>query len=334
MNEHEEALCACGSGKRYVDCCLPAHIARRQVNQARALNEDIKEVMRGRDFESLEAMNAFIRAYCDRRNAEPKADFLGLSAEQTHLLINRPLEGTHGLLRLNDSFGTEDMAGIPVVENTVRFLRALAEAGPQKATAKGNLPREFAKCLFDEIDDGCWKDYIKFRSEEDSTILHSLRLILTKGGWVRKHKGDFSLTRRGRKSVEEGFSAADYLDLFRTFSLDFNWRFQDLYPEFDIIQQGYLFGLYIVHMKAREFAVQYSLAPHFIRAFPLVLTETNEKIYDPYREVSNCFTVRFIERFCAYFGLIETKGRTQDPVDWRFSLRASRFYDKLLLWKI
>jgi hypothetical protein len=44
--------------------------------------------------------------------------------------------------------------------------------------------------------------------------------------------------------------------------------------------------------------------------------------------------LRFLERFCAYFGLIETRGRTEDPIDRRFSFRASRFYDKLLHWKI
>jgi len=334
MDEHEKALCPCGSGKLYVDCCLPAHIARSQVNQARAFNEEMNEVIRGRDFDSIEAMNAFAQAYCDRTNAEPKADFAGLSAEQVHLLINRPLEGTRDLLRLNDSFGPEDMAAIPVVENAVRFLRALAEAGPQKATAKGNLPREFARRLFDEIDDSRWKKYINFRSETDSMTLQSLRLILTMGAWIRKHKGNFSLTRKGRKSAEEGFSAADYLDLFRIFTLDFNWRFQDRYPDFDIIQRGYLFALYLLHMKAREFVEQCSLAPHFIRAFPWVFTEAGWVRDDLYREVSGCFTVRFLERFCAYFGLIETRCQTEDPIDRRFSVRANRFYDKLLYWKI
>jgi len=58
------------------------------LNPARAFNEEMNEVIRGRDFDSIEAMNAFARAYCDRTNAEPKADFAGLSAEQVHLLIN------------------------------------------------------------------------------------------------------------------------------------------------------------------------------------------------------------------------------------------------------
>jgi hypothetical protein len=334
MNEHEKAICPCGSGKRYIECCLPSHIAKSQTNLARAFNEEMNEVIRGRAFDSIEAMNAFVQAYCDRTNAEPKADFLGLSADQVHRLIDFPLDRTADIVRLNDSFSRDDMAGIPVVENTTRFLRALAEVEPLKATATGNLPREFARRLFDKIDDFRWKKYIKFQSEEDSMTVHSLRLLLTKGGWVRKHKKHFRLTRKGRRSVDEGFSATDYLDLLRTFTREFNWGFQDRYPDFDIIQRGYLFALYIIHMKAGEFVEFYSLAPHFIRAFPLVFTEADELRDDLYREVSGCFTLRFLERFCAYFGLIETRGRTEDPVDRRFSFRASRFYDKLLVWKI
>jgi hypothetical protein len=334
MNEHEKALCPCGSGKPYVLCCLLSHIAKSQANLARAFNVEMKEVIRGRAFDSIEAMNAFAQAYCDRTNAEPKADFLGLSADQVHRLIDFPLERVADLVLLDDSFSRDDMAGIPVVENATRFLRAMAEVEPLKATATGNLPREFARRLFDEIDDFRWKKYIKFRSEEDSMAVHSLRLLLTKGGWIKKHKGQFRLTRKGWRSVDEGFSAVDYLDLLRTFTREFNWRFQDRYPDFDIIQRGYLFALYIIHMKAREFVEFYSLAPHFIRAFPLVFTEADELRGDLYREISGCFTLRFLERFCAYFGLIETRGRTEDPIDRRFSFRASRFYDKLLHWEI
>jgi len=42
----------------------------------------------------------------------------------------------------------------------------------------------------------------------------------------------------------------------------------------------------------------------------------------------------FLERFCAYFGLVETKPRGEDPHARRFFFKASGFLDKLLTWKI
>ena len=334
MKEHENAPCPCESGKRYVDCCLGLHLARSQENPARALNEEIEKLVGGRNFDSLEAMNEFVSNYCDRRNAEPKADFLGLSAEQIQWLVDFPLEGTDELVRLNDSFGQSDMAGIPVVDNAVRFLQAMAEVEPLKATANGNLPRDFAARLFDDIDRSRWKKYMKFRREADSMTVHSLRLILTMGGWLKKGKGSFRLTRKGKKSVEEGFSTADYLDLFWTFTRKFDWRFQDYCLDLEIIQRAYLFALFLVHKKARGFMEDYRLGPHFVRAFPLALTEAELTQGDPYEKVSFCFSLRFLERFCAYFGLIETKPRIKDPFDRRFFFKASPFLDKLLTWKI
>ncbi|MBE3124886.1 MAG: SEC-C domain-containing protein [Acidobacteria bacterium] len=334
MNEHENAPCPCESGKRYIDCCLKLHLAKSRENHARAANEEAQRILRDKNFDSLEALNNFMRVYWDRRNAEPNPDFLGLSSDQIRRLIDFPFQSTDDLVRLNDSFGQNDMAGIPVVDNAVRFLRAMAEVEPLKATAAGNLARDFAKRLFDDIEQSDWKKYINFRSETDSMTVHSLRLILTMGGWLKKEKGWFRLTRKGRKSVEAGFSAADYLDLFRTFTQKFNWGFQDGYPGLEIIQRAFLFSLLLVHKKGGEFLENYRLGPYFVRAFPLALAESERFPCDPYERISRCFSLRFLERFCAYFGLIETKSLGEGPLDRRFFFKASGLLDKLLTWKI
>ncbi len=334
MNEHQKAVCPCGSGKRYVDCCLAAHIARSHADTAREFNEEIRRLIGARHFDSIEAMNEFARLYCDRYNREPQADLLGLSPDQVCWLADFPLEGTHELLRLDTSLGRDDLADIPVVRDAECFLRALAEAEPVKMTSAGNLPRDLAKRLFDEVDRSRWKKYIKFRSETDSMPLHTLRLVLTMGGWARKLKGRFQLTKRGREVSERGFMGTDYSDLFRAFTRRFNWKYQDSFPDFDIIQRSYLFSLYLVHRKARTFVADYALAPHFVRAFPAVLADAGMIESEIYPAFSHCYQVRFLDRFCAYFGLVETKPRGPDPFDSRFDLKVSRFYDKLLAWKI
>jgi hypothetical protein len=334
MQEHEKAICICGSGKHYVNCCLPAHIARSRANPAREFNEEIRRLIGARHFDSIDALNEFSRLYCDRYNRAPQEDLLGLSPDQVHWLVDYPLEGTQDMLRLDSSLGRDVLADIPVVRDAECLLKTLAEAGPVKMTATGNLPRDLAKRLFDEIDRSRWKKYIKFRSETDSMPLHSLRLILSMGGWIRKLKGRLQLTKRGHKVGEQGFTGADYADLFWAFTRRFNWKYQDRFPDFDIIQKSYLFSLYLLHKHARAFVADYQMAPHFVRAFPAVLAETATIEKEAYAAFSHCYRVRFLDRFCAYFGLIEMKPRGPDPFDSRFDLRISRFYDKLLTWKI
>lgn len=334
MFEHQKALCPCGSGKPYVECCLSRHQAKCRENPARALNEEIGRLISGKAFDSTAAMNEFVRAFCDRRNAEPRPEYLGLSADQVYWMVEFPLEGTERLVALNESLVPADFSSVPIVESATFFLRVLAEAGPVKATVTGNLGLHFAKRIFDEIDHTRWKRYVSFRSEEDSSIVQSLRLILTYGGWIRKTKGVFRLTRRGEKSVENGFSTSDFLRLFWYFTGTFNWAFQDRCPEFTYIQKTYLFSLFLIHRKARDFVEGHSLTPYFVRAFPQVLAEAPGFLVDAYETVNWCHTHRFLERFCADFGLIERESFSEDPFDSRFRFKAGPFFDKLLIWKI
>ncbi len=333
MEWHKKAECHCGSGKRYVACCFAADRIRAFESPTQAADEELRELVRSRVFDSPEAMSEFARSFCDKKNAEPRPEYLGLSADQVHMMIEFPLEGTQDLVILNESLRPGDLSAAPIVEDATFFLRTMAEAGPVKATVTGNLGRDFARRLFDVIDHSRWKEYVSFRSEEDSSKVQSLRLVLTQGGWIRRAKGVFRLTRRGERSVQEGFSTADFLRLFWTFTGKFNWAFQDRYPEFQVIQRSYLFSLFLIHRKARDFIEDYSLTPFFIRAFPLVLAEEPEILSDPFWTVNVCYVFRFLERFCAAFGLIETKPVSKDPKESRFRFKASPFFDKLLQWR-
>lgn len=290
--------------------------------------------MSGKDFPSLEEANRFLRAYNDRRNSEPKHDFLGLSADQVHRLIDLPFSHSSDMVLFKSDFGKEDMIEIPIVSQSIRFLGDLASVEKLKATAIGNLPPDFAKPLFLEFDQSPLKKYIKFRTETDSMTVHSLRLILSLGGWIKKEKGYFRLTRKGTKAVEQGFSAADYLDLFTAFVQKFNWGFQDGYPAFEIIQRATLFSLLLLHKKARSFRKSYSLSPYFIQAFPLILVEAEPRWDDVFSQIDRCYELRFLERFCVYFGLIELRERNPDPLERTLVLKTSLFFDRLMTWKI
>ena len=326
--------CPCGSGRPYVGCCLGRHIEKSRANPFPELHESLKKEMAGRDFASLDEANAFLKAFYERRNSAPSPDFLGLSPDQVRRLIQWPLTDPSDMLVFNRDLKPEDLSGIPIVSNAVRFLRDLAAAEPLKATAKGNLPPVFAKRLFDDLDDTPLKEIIKFRSEADSGTVHVLRLVLTMAGLIRKEKGSFRLTRKGRRAVEDGFSGENYLDLFLQFASKFNWGFQDGFSDFRIIQQSVLFSLYLLRKKARVYIGSHSLSPYFVRAFPMILAESNPLYGSAYSLIDRGYIVRFLERFCEYFGLIGLRVRSEDPLQRTFVFRTSPVFEKFLKWKI
>ncbi|MCX6561804.1 MAG: SEC-C domain-containing protein [Candidatus Aminicenantes bacterium] len=329
---YEKALCPCGSGKRYVECCLNRHIEKSRENPLQNSKEELKKIMARKDFSSLEAANEFLRVYWTRRNSEPRADFLGLSSDQIHRLIDLPFTHTSDIVRFNADYETEILTEIPIVKDVRRFLDAFAGAEPLKATATGNLPREFAKALFEELDRSRLKKYIKFRTETDSLDVHTLRLVLEIVGWVRKSKGYFRLTQKGRKALDVGLSASNYLDLLSSYICRFNWGYQDRYPEFEIIQRAALFSLYLLHKKARQSVASHSLSPYFIRAFPRILAEVQSPWKNIFSIIDDCFALRFIERFCGYFGLIDVQERS-DPLGHIRILQVNGFFDRLMTWK-
>jgi len=149
------------------------------------------------------------------------------------------------------------------------------------------------------------------------------------GGWIKKEKRYFKLTARGKKALKNGFSSQHYIRLLKTFALKFNWAFQDGYPYF-----------WILHKKARNFIEDISLSPYFVRAFPGIFKEFGPKkseveaIKEYYRQVSRCFSVRFLERFCAYFGLIEARKKEIGPLPSNLIVRTSDFFDNFFLWKV
>ncbi len=96
-------------------------------------------------FRSIDEAQNFLDAWTARRNAEPVPEFLGLSPEQMHRVLYRPFEDTSDIVTLNKNISREEIAEVPVVRETVYFLKRLSELEPLKATVKGNLPRAFAQ---------------------------------------------------------------------------------------------------------------------------------------------------------------------------------------------
>jgi len=310
----------------------PDPFMEENPNVAEVLNE-MRSAFRDQDFESIDEAQTFADAWLEKNNADPLPEFMGLSPEQMHRVLYRPFEDTSDIVTLNEKISREEIPGVPVVRETVYFLKRLSELEPLKATVKGNLPRAFAQEMHRVFSEVPGFDYL-IMSEQDDWKLSALRYVLDVGGWIKKRNQKFSLTRRGLNVVKNGFSPDHFFHLLDTYLHRFNWASNDFYPRLEIIQQGVLFSCYLLHRKANTYIHADELAECFIQAFPNILHTAEE---DPFSEsgtiLHRAFCVRFLERFCHYFGLVTIKTEQKPPFVINYEVQTTPLFKSMLLWK-
>jgi len=325
--------CPCGSGKKYKNCCLGKQDQKSEKNLAQQVMEEIREQLNNREFESLEEANEFVGHFMERKQAVPQIDFLGFSSEQIHRMLHHPLETLEDMVRFNQALEPEAFLQIPVVKNSLFFLTRLKQVEPLKGTTKGNLPLAFAQELYTEFLDPSDRFHRSIRSEEDALAVNSLRHVLKMCGWLKKMKNHYSLTAKGTRLIEQGFSGSHFFSLMNVFVRRFNWAFQDRYPSFWIIQGGVVFSLFMLHRKGRQFIAAGELGDSFIRAFPAVIGEAEETMpLLRIEDIRGCFSLRFLDRFCEYFGLADIRRERTGAYKSDLFVKKSAFYDQYIKW--
>ena len=300
---------------------------------AQRVMEEMREALDSQEFDSLEEAQVFLDRFMESKNRVPQLDFLGLSSEQVYRMLHGPVEDLGDMLRFNHQLEPSAFQDIPIVKNTLFFLNRLKDLEPLKATAKGNLPLTFARELHDKFLNPSRRFQFRIRSEEESISVNTLRHILRMCSWVKKARNYYSLTKKGRSLLAQGFLEAHFFRLLNVFTRQFNWAFQDRYPSFWIIQGGFVFSLYLVHRKARRFIEDKDLGDYFIKAFPMILSEAEGiSFLDPSDTVKNCFSLRFLEHLCEYFGFVDTRREKKEPYGFRLFVKKSAFYDQYISW--
>jgi hypothetical protein len=297
--------------------------------------DEMRSAMKGKAFESIEEAQAFADAWLEKKNAEPKSEFLGLSPEQLHRMIYRPFDETSDIVTLNKNLSDERILEIPIVKEAVYFLRRLGELQPLRATAKGNLPRAFACEIHDRFPEDPEFSY-PIVSEEGDMKLSALRHILNVCGWIKKRNQKFYLTQKGEILNGKGLGRDDFHHLFQTYMQKFNWASRDFYPGLGIIQQAFLFSCYILYRKAKTNISANELSTYFIQAFPAVLN-TEERYLsseESYPLLQHSFYIRFIERFCEYFGLVTIEKKEKRSLQLDYLIRTTPFFDEMFQWKL
>jgi hypothetical protein len=310
----------------------PDRVTKENPKSAEIMNE-MHSAFKDQNIKSIDEAQAFADAWFEKKNATPSPGFLGLSPEQMHRVLYSPFQATSDLVTLNKNLSMEEFAAVPVVVETIYFLRRLGEMEPLKATVKGNLPRTFAQEMHDAFSDFPDRRF-RIMSEEDDWKLSALRHILDMGGWLKKRRQTFFLTRRGQNVVKNGLSSDDFFHLLDTYMRKFNWASRDLYPTLEIIQQGVLFSLFLLHRKADTYVRADELSKVFIQAFPVVLNGVKGyPSVESEKLVQSAYCVRFLERFCEYFGLVTIKKKGGFSADIDYTVQTTSLFKSIFQWK-
>ena len=329
-------LCPCGSGKKYKYCCMGKDESSRKQGMMRDIFDGIREEMANKSFDSINKANAFLQLFMKRKNRKPVEEFFGINPEQMHRMLNRPYDGTSDIVDFNVGLPPNEFQPIPAVKRVLVFLNALSGWEPVKATKKGNLSLGFSRELAERIyanERFPW--FRKIMSEEDMIEVLSLRHILTMCGWIKKRKGAFSLTKNGRAIIDGGFEGKHYFRLLKIFTTKFNWAFQDRYPEFYIIQQSFLFSLYLLKKKAIDYVEGRTIANCLIDAYPQVLAEVNKAYKPPYEIVGDCIELRTLKRLGVYFGfLLEKSEKRKDIYRDQLFVKTTDFFRRFISWHV
>jgi hypothetical protein len=275
------------------------------------LLDELLQAAGGREFGSMDELQAFTDSYMSERNRAPIDDFHGISAEQMQRLLYSPFASP----RLVDFAEVLGAAPSAAAASLLGLLTKAVAEGELKPTGKGNLPRQvcrdIAQSYRDEWPGPGRRLESSVNGEQDFEELHVVRLVAEQAGLVRKYKGKFILGRECRQLLEKDGLGSIYPRLFITYLRTFNWSYRDHYPELGFIQQSALFSLYLLQLQGGATRSQRFYEDAFLRAFPLVLNEVDDSAWRSGEDqLRSCYTLRTLERFAWFFGLV-----TLEPIE-------------------
>ena len=303
--------CPCGSGLKYKHCCRD--VATETVD---ALRETLQQP--GERFASVNAM--------------PEEDFDGLTPDDMHQLLYDPFSDS-GVVRFSESL--DEPVDAPALTLLAHLLDSIPEQGV-KVTDKGNLPRQ----LCWDVAAAYWSPrFLEWRqetspicSETDFMELHAVRLVAEMAGFLEKRGARLFVSRATRQVRTEQGVAGLYRGLFRSYATEFNWGYEDRFPELFIIQRSFGFALYLLKCYGDRFKLPFFYADRFVDAFPAALEEFRDESLKPEHEVealAQAYQLRCINRFLDFFGLIEWEDGDKSAELARF--RRSALFDRFVV---
>lgn len=328
--------CPCGSGLKFKKCCVDKEDASEHQRVMGPVMGELKELLKGKNFASLDEANAFLRQHSQQRNQAPLDDFHGISSEQMHRFLHFPFE-TPDLIALPTALDGDPQAPVLALFNLL--ATAIGNDG-LKATATGNLPRNFcreaARAFLGEEEYQRWSRYGELRTEPEFREMHTTRLVAGLAGLIRKYKGKFILSKECRKLLAEPGSPGIYPRLFKAFVREYNWAYDDRFEEISFIQQSFLFSLYLLARYGGEWRSSIFYEDAFLLAFPTLLSQVQPvgSYFSPEKVLRLSYSTRSLDHFAQFFGLVEIERPATDRYSDEFRVRKLPLLEQVVQFRL
>jgi hypothetical protein len=301
-----------------------------------SLQEEMESLLRSRGFDSAEEAHEEYRKLVAAYNRTPRAEFNQLSPYQVDLLIHSDWQHPSDAIRLNEDIPLSQLQGARVLLNARILLQAAVDSDGIKATTAGNLNRKFVLEMLEAMH---WlprfredvRHYRKALNEEMVLPLHKLRAVLDIGGLIRRTKGSFRVTKKGKSMMPEGRAGALYALLFRTWFRKFNLAYLDYMAECSSLQDTIGFSLFMLARHAQTWQPIEKLPPTLL--LPSVKREIPESQYGDNEE---CMVRSRIVKPLESFGLLEGRYHSEDRHSYNppHEVRKTELFDEFLSFDI
>ncbi|NOY64257.1 MAG: hypothetical protein GXO97_02485 [Nitrospirae bacterium] len=305
------------------------------MNPQERFRKGLEKFIANKKFNSLEEVQAAVDEFTRQYNNTPLDDFCGLSPNEMWRILYHPFNSPEVVDFNLDAQVPQDA---PRLKLLLRLLQKIDESEGIKSTAKGNLPRnlcrELEKEYYNEEDYSHIRSLGALMSEMEFVELHVVRIIAVMAGYIRKYRKRFVVTKRGKLLLKHGITAKEFLHILRVYTRDFNWAYSDGYPEFPIIQNSFLFTLYLLKKFGDRYSEPEFYSSLFIKAYPDVLEEATNPLYtSPEKDVKGCYEFRALRRFAIEFGFADMQRKESTYYLQKFVLKRSRFLEEFVIFK-
>ena len=331
--------CPCGSGRKYKRCCgNPLEAGTGPVPPigdpgnpdvgpfgGSAPREELEDVfaslrrdVAGRDFESMEELQAFLDSRMAHRNRQGREEFDGLDPETMQALLSRPFESPSVV-----EFA-EGLAAPPRGEMTDCFT-AIVEAIDDKGlrlTVKGNLPRAVARTAAERaLGPEGYREFTRHtgvQSEEDFPPLVRTHYAAIEAGLLEVTAGKIHRTRRCDELLARGSTDAVYRPLFEAVATRIDVGARDRLPPLEIVQCSFAYSLLLLQRYGGSWRPSGFYEELFARAFPAAIDECPDtQFFSARRLLGLGYRLRVLENLMVFAGLaeIEPKGNARYVAD-------------------
>ncbi len=282
---------------------------------------DIQDILGEKIFASIEEMNDFVKQVMDEQNNAGLEEFQGLNSEQMFNFLYHPFEAKQFV-----SFPehVDNVTDAPIMQLFIMLVEAIGETG-LKATAKGNLPQKFCReSALRYWGERRYERNTRFggiNKEEDFSDMHVMRINAMKAKIIGLNKGKFVIKPKYRKQVAAADYSTIYPQLFKTFATIYNWGFTDRYPEFCIIQQSFVFTLYLLEKYGKTERPNSFYEAFFIKAFPFEDDDCEGMSFIGEQDFKSCYISRSLKRFARFMGLAKVENMEFDnPISRNYKI--------------